>query len=194
MDKTKPRLCACGCGEWTRQVTSNNDLYDYKTGDYYKYRLNHSKRKDPKERINERTITDKNGCLIWICADSASGYASVKFRGKPTNAHRMVWVVEHGEIPKGLCVLHKCDNRKCVNIDHLFLGTHKDNMQDMLKKNRQAKYEPEKNGLLSWDIVNQIRIDLSNGKKGFVIANKFNISTGTVSLIKNNKTWIIKGG
>lgn len=56
--------------------------------------------------------------------------------GKSMGAHRAAWIRAHGPIPKGLVVCHKCDNGLCVNIDHLFLGTMKDNMQDCSRKGR----------------------------------------------------------
>jgi hypothetical protein len=58
------------------------------------------------------------------------------FRGKLWRAHRAAWVEAHGDIPEGMFVLHQCDNRACVNVAHLFLGTHQDNMDDRESKGR----------------------------------------------------------
>lgn len=78
---------------------------------------------------------DKNGCTIWLGKRSAGGYGLFKSHG----AHRVSWMLNKGEIPKGLFVCHKCDIRECVNIDHLFLGTNKDNMNDMRSKGRHNR-------------------------------------------------------
>ena len=76
-----------------------------------------------------------NSCWEWT-ACKAGGYGQIYVRGKLVYAHRLSWVWANGKIPKGLFVLHKCDNRVCVNPDHLFLGTNKDNMQDCVRKGR----------------------------------------------------------
>ena len=89
---------------------------------------------------------DKDGCWIWTgkmdrdnygrCrseARNASGYR------KEAGAHRVSWELHHGPIPKGMCVLHSCDNPSCVRPDHLFLGTHADNMRDAVLKGRHDK-------------------------------------------------------
>lgn len=76
-------------------------------------------------------------CWIWTAAiRGKSGYGCLKYRNKIIDAHRVSWMIHYGEIPKGLCVCHHCDNRKCVNPNHLFLGSHKDNMQDCSLKGR----------------------------------------------------------
>jgi hypothetical protein len=79
-------------------------------------------------------------CWVWTAATQVSGYGTKRVTrdGKHTMelAHRMSWLIFNSEIPDGLCVLHKCDNRLCVNPAHLFLGTHKDNTHDMMSKQR----------------------------------------------------------
>ena len=63
-------------------------------------------------------------------------YASVKYAGKVTHVHRVAWILIRGDIPDGMHICHMCDNSKCVNVLHLFLGTHSDNMKDASLKGR----------------------------------------------------------
>lgn len=80
----------------------------------------------------------KTPCLEWTGGRDRDGYGRVQTR-TAFRAHRVVWEMERGTIPKGLCILHRCDNPPCVAIDHLFLGTDIDNVIDRDRKNRQAK-------------------------------------------------------
>lgn len=81
-----------------------------------------------------------SSCWEWTAHCDRRGYGEIGSsgnRGKPhLRAHRVSWEIHNGPIPDGLFVLHRCDNRKCVNPHHLFLGTAKDNTQDMLAKGR----------------------------------------------------------
>ena len=85
-------------------------------------------------------VDKKNNCWEWTAALFAkTGYGQFALTSKkPETAHRMSWMLTHGEIPNGLFVLHHCDNRLCCNPSHLFIGTHKDNMVDMSQKGRHV--------------------------------------------------------
>jgi hypothetical protein len=86
------------------------------------------------QKLNERLVENSNGCVEWTGHKMRYGY--VRINGKIQKTHRLAWELKNGEITDGLFVLHKCDNPACCNVDHLFLGTQKDNMQDALKKGR----------------------------------------------------------
>lgn len=78
----------------------------------------------------------QDDCWLWIGGVDRTKYGRIYVDGKVTGAHRAAWAVTFGPIPDGMHVLHKCDNSRCVNPRHLFLGTHRDNMRDMIAKGR----------------------------------------------------------
>lgn len=78
----------------------------------------------------------ESGCWLWLRGINAKGYGQFGRKHGSDQAHRVAWELYRGQIPDGMNVCHSCDVRCCVNPDHLFLGTQKDNMQDCMKKGR----------------------------------------------------------
>ena len=118
------------------RTSMNQEYRDSKTGKFIKGKLH----VPLAVRFEQKYITEPNtGCWIWIAALSNKGYGKIG-RGMRQDghepAHRISWELNYGPIPEGLHVLHKCDNPPCVNPNHLFLGTHGDNMRDSVTKGR----------------------------------------------------------
>lgn len=91
---------------------------------------------DVQERLALKTKRTSDGCIEWTGGLTGSGYAQTFVKGKRISVHRLVYESHNGKIPDGLFVCHKCDNPKCCNIDHLFLGTQSDNIRDAWNKGR----------------------------------------------------------
>ena len=83
------------------------------------------------------------GCTEWTASRLRYGYGNFRYQGAPS-AHRAGWLLFRGPIPAGMCVLHICDNPPCVNLDHLYLGTQKDNAQDAMARGRYRNSQAEK--------------------------------------------------
>jgi len=131
------------------------------------------------------------GCWEWKGATQSKGYGSVA-RGDGTTAlaHRIAYELVYGKIPKGLCVLHNCDNRKCVNLNHLFLGTIQDNNRDKCAKNRQSKGENSgRSKLKVEDVLHIRRLHNNEGYSIAKLARQFNISSSHISDITKEKYW-----
>lgn len=88
------------------------------------------------DRLKAYSVPVASGCIEWSAQIDSRGYGRIKVEGKPAAAYRVAYEVEKGPIPEGMEVCHKCDNTRCINPDHLFLGTHKENMHDMWAKGR----------------------------------------------------------
>lgn len=104
-------------------------------------------------------IKGEDDCWEWQNAIQTKGYGSVCIgkKGKTALAHRVAYFLTYGAFPTGLYVLHKCDNRKCCNPRHLFLGTNQDNVDDMVAKSRQANGERNGRSKLTTKDVEELR-------------------------------------
>ena len=125
-----------------------------------------------------------SGCWLWQGSLNGRGYGHLGRRrnGKCRHyrAHRYSYELHNGPIPDGMCVCHTCDVRFCVNPDHVFLGTHADNIKDRDLKGRT-------HSKLTDEDVTSISMFLNLGAKGRDIANAYGVSQATVSNIKNGR-------
>lgn len=134
-------------------------------------------------------------CWEWIGCCSSTGYGNFYAEGCLHLTHRYSWTQQNGAIPKGLCVLHNCDNRACVRPDHLFLGTKKQNTADMFFKGRQRnlgilKGQDHGEAKLKNEDVLRIRQEVASGSKQKDMATRFGVSISLISLIVRRKAWV----
>lgn len=141
------------------------------------------------DEIFQYTEQRANGCIEWV-RSVVCGYGQVKFAGKITAAHRFVYQSIHGPIDASLLVCHRCDNPKCVNPDHLFLGTHQDNSDDMWQKGRG----PSRRGIrnpkvkLTPQQVEEIR-RIGHSQPYRETAKKYGVTPESISNVVRQKTW-----
>ena len=137
-------------------------------------------------------------CWIWTGPLSCYGYGvlSIGHRGQ-VKAHRLSWEIHNGPVPKGLCVLHKCDVRDCVNPYHLWLGTKGENTLDMVAKGRNAVSFGSKNGCsnLKEDDIPRIRYARSCGDSYADIGRKYGVTGCMIRRIITGLAWSqVEGG
>ena len=143
------------------------------------------------EKVDRQGIDD---CWNWeagILKGEGRGYGTFKFDGGSL-AHRFSYSLHYGEIPPGIEVCHKCDNPKCVNPNHLFLGTHQDNMNDKKAKKRGRSARGEKHYRVRLTSAKVLEIRRLFGTKSITaaqLARMFNVGDGTISSILNNQSW-----
>lgn len=133
---------------------------------------------------------EPNECWEWTAARN-KGYGVIAIEeSKLRGAHIVAWEVASGrELPKGMIIRHTCDNPPCVNPAHLRLGTHGDNVDDKVGRERQSRGETHGMAKLNTAAVLEICARLSRGRSQQLIAQEFGVSQGTVSLIATGKGW-----
>jgi hypothetical protein len=136
-------------------------------------------------------ITD--GCWEWF-GNKAKGYGHIRqFKGcwKSVKAHRVSYELFVGKIPKGMLVCHKCDNPACVNPEHLFVGTAKDNSLDCVKKDRCVRLRGEFSPMhkLTQDQVMEIRERYKDGYSQTELGREYGLHHGSIWAIVHNVSW-----
>lgn len=148
---------------------------------------------------------DLGPCWIWTMVYAGQKYGRFSIRGRLVSAHVVSWIITNGDNRENRFVLHKCDVRTCVNPSHLFLGTHKENMKDMVQKGRQATgvrhmsvTHPEAlrrgsengNSKLSEEKVIDIREKYKTGKFRQVdLAHEFGVNQTLIGFIVRREIW-----
>ena len=156
------------------------------------------------KRHKVRTLRDfmkytrrKNGCLLWAgFLYPRTGYGQCYFgepRGHWHGAHRVRWILEYGSIPQGMWVLHKCDTPECVALDHLFLGTARDNSEDMKSKGRGCRGERNPHASTTEDVVKAVRAAYAIEPKKYgsvtVLARRFGLTFKATYQIVTGASW-----
>lgn len=128
------------------------------------------------------------GCRIWLGSVNAGGYGTVGRNRRSMLAHRAAWEAAGRVIPKGMLVLHRCDVRSCINVDHLFIGTHLDNARDCINKGRDRKAIGSSNSAakLTAAQVVAIRADPRGSRR---VAPDYRVSDVLVRKIRQRVIW-----
>jgi hypothetical protein len=191
------RCAKCGAADvliWKRQ----RRCMDCHREDNRQWKLAHSEPRLPREvrdadrfwsRVNKdgRIVREELGpCWEWTSRLHYLGYGRISYRGRDRFAHRVAWILTFGEPTPGLDLLHKCDNRKCVNPSHLYLGTHEQNMRDKAERGNQERGVDHPAAKLTEQDVMDIRTSQDSND---VLARCYGINGGTVSRIRSGKTW-----
>jgi hypothetical protein len=143
-----------------------------------------------KDRLRARTTHDsERGCWLWTGSTINSGYGQFRAPGGMRLAHRVAFEAFNGPIPSGMHVCHRCDVKRCVNPEHLFLGTHADNMADKVAKGRQQHGQTSSAAKLTDADVAAIKA-LRGVKTQRETAKQFNITQGHVARIQTGARWV----
>lgn len=142
------------------------------------------------ERFEKFIYYSLDGCWYWLGALSESGYGNFKSESRSERAHRVSYRLYKGPIPDGLFACHKCDNPACVNPDHLFLGTLKENQEDMSRKGRAARGSKSGMAKLTESDIKQIRqLVCVDDVSRRVVASFFKVDRGHVDKIIRRQRW-----
>jgi hypothetical protein len=192
-----------GLGDDTRRcsVPECDGVYDaqgYCARHYMAWKRNGDPTEVRQRQIHGKTVAERltaytrqsDACWEWTGARNLQGYGVLRVGESARLAHRITWELEHGKIPVGLVVLHRCDNPGCVRPGHLFLGTNADNVADMDAKGRRRSKPPKGSAhpksKLTDEAVREIRGSPTMGRD---LAIKYGVSQALISDVRKNRIW-----
>lgn len=143
-------------------------------------------------RLSGKTQKMPSGCWEFTGGRTRDGYGSIGHGNGPGTmlAHRAAYLLAYGELPDELEICHHCDNPPCVNPEHLFAGTHQDNMDDSSRKNRRKGSPGTRNGSNKFPVSTILRIrQLGGTMSQQKIADLTGVHQTTVSLVLSRKIW-----
>ena len=138
-----------------------------------------------------KKIKKTKTCWEWTACLNHFGYGMMGLGGRLDGierAHRVSWIIHYGVIQKKRLVLHKCDNPKCVNPKHLYIGTQKNNIDDMIKRKRYNNACGE-NSFKHKLTKKQVLLIKNDSRSGLVIAKEYGVTHQSIYDIKNGKSW-----
>jgi hypothetical protein len=143
------------------------------------------------DRLNAKSkINNETGCIEWTgTINPQTGYGGIRFNGKKFSCHRVSWEINNNKSANGKVIMHLCDNKKCINPNHLIVGTQTDNMKDKVTKNRQLKGEQVYGSKLTEKDVKNIIILNRKGKSQSELGRMYNITASAIGNICRRKRW-----
>ena len=188
---SKERCSVPDCGQPVYAKGLCNKHYQRlrKIGSYLDEDLKNDSQLSVKERLEKNGVVKENGCIEWAKQRDTDGYGKISIKNYPYAVHRVAYEIYNGPIPPGMLVCHKCDNPSCFNPEHLFLGSSKDNLQDMVNKGRKPRGEKVHNSKLTEEQVREIKIRLNAGEKVSNIAEDYAVHGRAIRLIKDGINW-----
>ena len=131
----------------------------------------------------------EDGCWEWMHATDQHGYGVIRVDGKNHRPHRKLWEIEVGPIPEGKHLCHHCDNPRCSNPKHLFIGGQRENLRDASEKGRTARGSRHGHAKLFERDIPIIRLMAENGWSNAEMARHYRVSTETIWGIVHRETW-----
>ena len=137
-------------------------------------------------------IRGEDECWPYLWGRSSTGYGSLRWNGRVDKSHRVAYELAYGEVPDGLWVLHHCDNPPCCNPYHLYAGTPKDNVRDMMDRGRDGHGDCTRDGMNGSVLTtSQVQFILDNPQiGGSELSRRFGCSRQLVSLIRKRVMWL----
>lgn len=138
----------------------------------------------------DRVVVTESGCMEWTRSTNNKGYGYLRICNKAKLAHRISYERSVGPIPDDTCVLHRCDNPICINPNHLFLGTRKDNWDDCVRKGRNRSRDSHGENNTRCKLTEAQVLMIRDDKRiARIVAAELNVEMSTVQKIRSRTTW-----